>query len=957
MLSSIFAAPTIPAATLPPPDPQISAMKEHPRGPFSRIMWFCKDGQLLPPTPSACRPYGGGSQHGEWSQTTKALRAQGYRIANIYADLDIDALLESEVVAEVLAQMAVERFLLRIDDGWILRRARYYRGALQEEGERAGALRLLRKMAASARWTGSHYLTWRTLAALLPHGADTASARGVRQQASNLVQRDADFTTLKNKIHVAPGAEDAASVRMHAAGIDDAELKAEFEHLASAIDALYAIDPGTVLDELAARVADTAPQLSATLSRARRAIAQQQPRARFEASAELLAALRTALPEISDASLRLRLLDTSLLIEAEHFVAASTLVEELASTDRAGRLELLQASVEALYGTGLVSARERAALAATFDDLTTPVVDLVTYRAHIDYLGLVPGWGDRHMQFAFGAGQARLADLDPLALLFIQDQLRGSPLFFYAEIIDRLQRDANRLAGVSHRLFDSDTGGGLRALNPGIARGVLRDGRGLALEDFTADGIYLLPETIAELPPVAGILTAGEGNPLSHVQLLARNLGIPNVAVAATAQDALARHLGEPVLLAVSSGGAVHLRRDNDSFDALFGQQAETVHLIEPELDKLALDHREIADLRDLRATDSGRIVGPKAAKLGELKAHYPDAVADGVAIPFGVFRGLLDSPAPDGTPDMFEYIVGGYRALEALPANSEERASATDAFRQSVYDWVAAARVPAAVAADLERRLEERLGADRSYGVFVRSDTNVEDLPGFTGAGLNLTVPNVVGFDAILAAIPRVWASPFTVRAFAWRQALMREPEHVYPAVLLLESVNAEKSGVLVTQDIDSGDRGWLSVAVNEGVGGAVDGQSAESLRVHLASGRVRLMAPASAPTRRQIDPRGGVVELPASGADAVLKPAEITQLIAFTRELPSRFPAIVDAAGEAAPADVEFGFEDGELRLFQIRPFLDNAAARANDYLTAMDPPAAALQDREVDLRSLPQ
>ncbi|MEQ8663356.1 MAG: PEP/pyruvate-binding domain-containing protein, partial [Gammaproteobacteria bacterium] len=203
---------------------------------------------------------------------------------------------------------------------------------------------------------------------------------------------------------------------------------------------------------------------------------------------------------------------------------------------------------------------------------------------------------------------------------------------------------------------------------------------------------------------------------------------------------------------------------------------------------------------------------------------------------------------------------------------------------------------------------------------------------------------------------IPRVWASPFTARAFAWRQALMREPEHVYPAVLLLASVDADKSGVLVTQDIDSGDRGWISVAVNEGVGGAVDGQSAESLRIHLASGRVRLMAQASAPWRRQLNPAGGITTLPASGADAVLTPAEIAHLVAFARELPQRFPAIVDAAGQPAPADVEFGFEDGALRLFQIRPFLDNAAARANRYLLDMDPAPATLADRTVALDGVP-
>ncbi len=39
----------------------------------------------------------------------------------------------------------------------------------------------------------------------------------------------------------------------------------------------------------------------------------------------------------------------------------------------------------------------------------------------------------------------------------------------------------------------------------------------------------------------------------------------------------------------------------------------------------------------------------------------------------------------------------------------------------------------------------------------------------------------------------------------------------------------------MLVTQDIDTGDRDVISVAVNEGLGGAVDGQAAESLRIAL--------------------------------------------------------------------------------------------------------------------------
>ena len=67
--------------------------------------------------------------------------------------------------------------------------------------------------------------------------------------------------------------------------------------------------------------------------------------------------------------------------------------------------------------------------------------------------------------------------------------------------------------------------------------------------------------------------------------------------------------------------------------------------------------------------------------------------------------------------------------------------------------------------------------GADFKGGVFVRSDTNVEDLPGFTGAGLNLTLPNLVGFDNLVKGITEVWASPYTARAWAWRQSHMRGP------------------------------------------------------------------------------------------------------------------------------------------------------------------------------------
>ena len=98
----------------------------------------------------------------------------------------------------------------------------------------------------------------------------------------------------------------------------------------------------------------------------------------------------------------------------------------------------------------------------------------------------------------------------------------------------------------------------------------------------------------------------------------------------------------------------------------------------------------------------------------------------------------------------------------------------------------------------ELKAAMARAFGADGTYGVFVRSDTNAEDLPQFTGAGLNLTVPNQVGYRNVTQALKDVWASPFEERAWDWRSRILQSSEKVYPSVLLLRSVPSAKSGVM---------------------------------------------------------------------------------------------------------------------------------------------------------------
>jgi hypothetical protein len=939
----------------------VEDMKMQPRGPFKELRWFCKDGTVFPPKEYACRDHGGGYQHGVWNEQTVTLRDAGYLIANLLAGFDPETAMAQPGFPDFYNQLLIEKFLLEVDDGWILRRARFYRGAIQEEDERAGARALLVTLSAEPEWIGLRYPALRIGSRLLSHGENTASVQKVRQVSASLSDLDPDFKSLRGKIHGAPEAGDADRVREYAAQVKDPELRAKYTALASEIDAIYTAVPLPEKLEDSARIFSGGPWLQEILTTAAAALqADSSPRHQYLVTAQLLADLRDALPRIINPSARLRVIDLSLAVENANFATTATLREQLPQMSRRERLDLLAAAVEAAYGTGMINQRGRTGLRNSLAALAANTVQLETYLQTLGYLARVPGWGTQGLRFQFYESVQKLAEIEPLALHFIPDQLRGSPLLFFSQLLDGLLQDANRLAGVRHKLFGREVGVGFRALNPGLARGVLHADPSLDEHaDFVANGIYLLPETIADLPPIAGIMTAGEGNPLSHIQLLARNLGIPNVGVDEALLGEIRQHNGEEVVLAVSPAGLVELSAVEPRWEAIFGAaRAEPGAVIRPDLDKLDLGVRKILSLDDLRADDSGRTVGPKAAKLGELRHQYPDAVAPGVAIPFGVFREqVLDKPYGDSGRTVFEWMVDAYGRQHSLPENSPQRQAMAEAFRAELYDLIVATRLDAEFREELRQALQAAFGPGEDYGVFIRSDTNVEDLPGFTGAGLNLTLPNVTGFEAIVAGIPRVWASPFTARAFAWRQSHMEHPEHVYPAVLLLRSVPNEKSGVMVTQDIDTGDRAVISVAVNEGVGGAVDGQSAESLRIDTRDGSVRVLAMATAPWRRMPAPGGGIVKLPVSGNESVLQPEEIRQLITLAQELPQRFPAITDDAGNPAPADIEFGFLDGRLQLFQLRPFLESRQARGSSYLNQMDQALAGSLDSSVNLLEVPR
>src|SRR5262249_52289344 len=176
-----------------------------------------------------------------------------------------------------------------------------------------------------------------------------------------------------------------------------------------------------------------------------------------------------------------------------------------------------------------------------------------------------------------------------------------------------------------------------------------------------------------------------------------------------------------------------------------------------------------------------------------------------------------------------FEVVVAGGKSEKELSGWTQPR---LDVIRNSIR------QTP--LSPDLERAIRDGLERDglllpndktQSVGCYVRSDTNVEDLDNFNGAGLNLTVFNRKSLADICSGLREAWAAPFEVLSFSWRQTLSDAPIWVLSAVVILEWVANDKSGVLVTADVNSGDQKQMTVATSEGPSGAVDGTSAETL------------------------------------------------------------------------------------------------------------------------------
>ena len=347
-------------------------------------------------------------------------------------------------------------------------------------------------------------------------------------------------------------------------------------------------------------------------------------------------------------------------------------------------------------------------------------------------------------------------------------------------------------------------------------------------------------------------------------------------------------------------------------------------------------------NLREVDATDSGKLCGPKAANLGQLKKMFPEQVVEGLVIPFGIFRSHMDQQMTGQNQSYWAFLNAMFDKADTMRVQHIEE-NEVEKFQLEQLEILRAAikqiKLQDSFVSELEQSFNTILG--KTIGeipVFLRSDTNMEDLKDFTGAGLNLTLFNVVDKTQILEGIKAVWASPYTERSFKWRQKYLLNPENVFPSILVIPSVDVDYSGVLITKGISNGNENDLTIAFSRGAGGAVDGQSAETYLIKNEGG-FQLLAPAREQLFNSLPVTGGTEKKAATFEKLILNYHNINDIRNLAKIIRETLPKETHSDYKGA-YDVELGFKDNKLWLFQIRPFVENKNALSSQYLESITP-----------------
>jgi len=201
---------------------------------------------------------------------------------------------------------------------------------------------------------------------------------------------------------------------------------------------------------------------------------------------------------------------------------------------------------------------------------------------------------------------------------------------------------------------------------------------------------------------------------------------------------------------------------------------------------------------------------GGKGANLGELTAA-------GFPVPPGFVVGAPAYAAFCERTGLRERIEWRLSGIDVNDSGELERAAA------EVRETIEAEEIPAWLADAIRGAYERLRGEDAEAPVAVRSSATAEDTESASFAGMNETMLNVRGRDAVLEAVRRCWSSLFGARTVYYRATRGFEQAEMDIAVVVQRQISSTRSGVMFTIDPASGASERLIIEGAFGLGESV--------------------------------------------------------------------------------------------------------------------------------------
>jgi hypothetical protein len=417
--------------------------------------------------------------------------------------------------------------------------------------------------------------------------------------------------------------------------------------------------------------------------------------------------------------------------------------------------------------------------------------------------------------------------------------------------------------------------------------------------------ILVLNEVPIELPPVAGVIVSKPSTPLSHINLLVKGWGVPNAYIK-NANELLKEYDGRWVSFETLTEKYNLKLADLKQIDEYQKRLAERLDLMKPRAN-LAEKRLLALGLQRAKMADA---YGAKSANLGEVMRSRLRGITvpAGFSIPIYYYQQFIEEN------DLEEPI---YEMME------DQRFVHDPAYRRERLTEMRARIRKGAFNEGIRKEVLARVKAEfAGKGLFVRSSSNVEDLPNFSGAGLYDTVPNVKDEEKLLEAIKTVWASLWNFQAYEARERANVDHSKSYMAVLIQEGVNADSAGVMITADpFDAGNRGAIYISAKRGLGiKVVEGKRIPEQLIFLPrANSVKVLTRSEEESLLTFDENGGVKEIPIEGARAVLTDEVVRRL--------ARAAALIKNIFGGKEQDIEWVYTRGQIYIVQSRPYVQGS------------------------------